>query len=151
MNRRLIKRGIVGILALFLVWNAVNGYAQILKRTTLEVSNLSCGYCLSRIDAKLSGFQAYAGMNADLRQGVVVVDHQASLEGEAIASAITELGYPAKAVSTRDISKDPDSISNQRKSAYSCCGGGSAKYSGCPVSATAWKRLLNIRSEKQAD
>jgi len=145
MNRRLIKGGIVGILALFLVWNAVSGYAQGLKRTTLEVSNLSCGYCLSRIDAKLSEFQAYAGMDADLRQGVVVVEHQSSLEGEKIASAITELGYPAKVVSTQDISKDTGTLSEQRKSAYSCCGGKGAKYSGCPASASAWKRLLNIQ------
>jgi len=130
---------IFGLLAAVCIFIAMNSFAAGLKQTTLEVSNLSCGSCLSRIDDTLKGYAGYSKLGADLRQGIVVVEHESTLKEQTIAKAISDIGYPAKVVAEKEISKAPNLFQGQG-AGYGCCGGRS---SGCSASASTWKRLFN--------
>lgn len=131
---------IIGLLAMACIFIGVNSFAANLKQTTLEVSNLSCGSCLSRIDDTLKGHAGYSKLGADLRQGIVVVEHESTLKEQTIAKAISDIGYPAKVVAEKEISKAPNLFKGQG-AGYGCCGGG--RSSGCSASASTWKRLFN--------
>ena len=92
---------ITGILIILLLAAAAN--ADSVQRTVLRVENMTCGYCLSRINNKLSDFEGMMGMRANLRQGIVTVDHRFSLEGGEIVGAITSLGYPASIMAQSEV------------------------------------------------
>ena len=132
---------IIGILAMVCILVGFNSFAASLKQTTLEVSNLSCGSCLSRIDDALRDHTGYSKLDADLRQGIVIVEHETSLEEQTIAKAISDIGYPAKVVSGKKASVTSDP-SNGGRASFGCCSGGS-RNSGCSASASTWKRLFN--------
>jgi copper chaperone CopZ len=132
---------VIGLLATASILIGINGFGANLKQTTLEVSNLSCGSCLTRIDDTLKTYTGYSKLGADLRQGIVVVEHEAALEGQVIAKAITDIGYPAKVVADKELTQRPDLFKNQG-AGYGCCGGG-GRSSGCSASASTWKRLFN--------
>jgi copper chaperone CopZ len=132
---------VIGVLAMVCILVGFNSFAASLKQTTLNVSNLSCGSCLSRIDDALRDYTGYSKLDADLRQGIVIVEHEASLEEQTIAKTISDIGYPAKVVGGKNasVTSDPSSGGNTR---YGCCSGG-ARNSGCSASASTWKRLFN--------
>ena len=44
-----------GLLVVVSILIGINGFGASLKQATLEVSNLSCGSCLTRIDDALNG------------------------------------------------------------------------------------------------
>ena len=132
---------IIGLLVTTCILIGINSFGANLKQTTLEVSNLSCGSCLSRIDDTLKGYPGYSKLGADLGRGIVVVEHDSTLNEQIIAKAITDIGYPAKVVTEKEISDTPDLFKGQG-SGYGCCRGGS-RNSGCPASASTWKRLFN--------
>ena len=60
------------IMSLLLVAHA---YATTVQRSNFIVENLSCTSCLSTIEAELKSMPGALGMDADLRQGRVTVDH----------------------------------------------------------------------------
>jgi len=64
-------------------------------RTFFKVDNLSCGACISKINAKLKTFKGYISLLVNLDQGLVAVDHTQNLTDGKIAEAITAHGYPA--------------------------------------------------------
>jgi len=130
----------IGLLVTACIFIGINSFAASLKQTTFEVSNLSCGSCLSRIDETLKSYTGYSKLGADLRQGIVVVEHESSLKEQTIAKAISDIGYPAKTVAEKKTSKAPSLFQGQG-AGYGCCGGG--KSSGCSASASTWKRLFN--------
>lgn len=132
---------VIGLLVTVCILIGFNSFGANLKQTTLEVSNLSCGSCLSRIDDTLKTYTGYSKLGADLRRGIVVVEHEASLEEQVIAKAITDIGYPAKVVTGKAVTDKPDLFGNQG-AGYSCCGGG-GRSGGCSASASTWKRLFN--------
>jgi copper chaperone CopZ len=138
---------IIGLLATVCIFIGVNSFAASLKQTTLEVSNLSCGSCLSRIDDTLKGYPGYSKLGADLRQGIVVVEHESTLKEQTIAKAISDIGYPAKVVAEKEKSKAPNLFPGQG-AGYGCCGGG--RSSGCSASASTWKRLFNRQPAAQS-
>jgi copper chaperone CopZ len=123
-----------------------------LSRTTMKVSNLYCGSCLTHIDATLQKMSDVVGLRGDLAQGIVQVDHQPALSGEKIAAIITELGYPARIVSEDNVtSQDSFATSSQDGYAASCCSVGARSYGcgsagsqryGCSASSAAWKKLF---------
>jgi copper chaperone CopZ len=131
---------IIGLLATACIFISIRSFADSLKQTTFEVSNLSCGSCLSRIDDTLKGYAGYSKLGADLRQGIVVVEHGLTLKEQTIAKAISDIGYPAKVVAEKEIKKAPDLFKGQG-AGYGCCGG--SRSSGCSASASTWKRLFN--------
>ena len=136
---------IIGLLVTAGVLIGINSFAESLRQTTFEVSNLSCGSCLSRIDDALKGYAGYSRLGADLRQGIIVVEHETALKEQAIAKAITDIGYPAKVVDGKEISSTSDLFRDQRAN-YGCCGGGTGS-SGCSASASTWKRLFSRQPE----
>ena len=131
---------VIGLLVAGCILIGINSFGANLKQTTLEVSNLSCGSCLSRIDDALKAYEGYSKLGADLRQGIVVVEHESTLNEQIIAKAITDIGYPAKIVTEKEISGAPDLFKGQG-GGYGCCGG--SRNSSCSASASTWKRLFN--------
>ena len=65
-------------------------------RTVFKVSNLSCGGCISKINAELKKHDGYIGVKVNFDNGLVAVDHRQNLTDHEIRKAITSLGYPAK-------------------------------------------------------
>ena len=106
---------------------------------------LSCSSCLTNIEAKLKTMPQTIGMNAYLRKGVVIVDHQSDLNGNTIAGAITTLGYPAKVVSTNKISAQ-EALATGAKSGTGkkiLTGSGCNTRGPCNASSASWKNLYN--------
>lgn len=87
-------------------------WAEDTRRTVFKVSNLSCGTCAGKIDAKLKAFEGYIGMLANIDKGLVAVDHRQSLTDGDISEAITSLGYPTRVVSESEYNQS-ESISSE--------------------------------------
>ena len=132
---------VFGLLVAGCILIGINSFATNLEQTTFEVSNLSCGACLSRIDDALKGHAGYSKLGADLQRGIVVVEHESTLNEAVIAQAITDIGYPARIATEKETSRAPGLFKDQG-SASGCCGGG-GRNSGCSASASTWKRLFN--------
>jgi copper chaperone CopZ len=161
---------------LLTIFFAAAANADLIQRTVLRVEKMTCGYCLSQIDKKLNGFDGMVGMRANLRRGIVAVDHQPPLEGGDVADAITSLGYPASIIAQSEIEEEK-AFSASSAGQYGGCGGGGAPaasgyesdgnaplapdqrdaYSGgcrlqrsggcCGASASAWKEVYRRYSE----
>lgn len=118
---------------------AVYANAATMKRSNFIVGNLSCTSCLANIEAELKGMPGAVGMDADLRQGRVTVDHLDTLNHEQIAAAISGLGYPAAMEWTATL---PEQNTNRfsGKSRYSGgCSSGGCGTGGDGSRPTAWK------------
>ncbi len=102
-----------------------------LRETSLQVSNLSCGSCLANIDGELRQYDGMAGMDADLAGGIVVVSHTDELSPQKIASAITNIGYPARIIVSQAAGAEiPGKPGAQRRSGG--CGGCGPRGCGLP-------------------
>jgi copper chaperone CopZ len=110
------------------------------QRTSYIVSNLSCSSCLATIEAELKGLSGTIGMDADLQQGRVIVDHQPELDNEKIALAITNVGYPAEVDWTATV-PDKNVTRYQQRSEYSsgCSSGGCGSSGGPGTGPSVWK------------
>ncbi len=142
--------------------------AEELSRTTLAVEGLTCVFCLTKISGKLMGASGVEGVRGDIRRGFVMVDHRPFLSGEAIAGAVTGIGYPARIESTVKIdgqnafsSGPADRTARSRRldgGARSDNGrsgdGGRGCFScnrRCGASAAAWKMLFQGPADKQEE
>lgn len=110
-------------------------------RTTLQVQNLSCGACLAKIETELSTLEGMVGMDADLSQGLVIVDHQAPLVAPTIAYVISDLGYPARVVSGNAVSGDRSGRVDQKQKSAVGAGCGGCGPGGCGANVSTWKKL----------
>jgi copper chaperone CopZ len=133
------------------VWNTKIPTNKAVNRTTFQVSNLSCISCLANIEAKLKTMPQTIGMNAYLRKGVVIVDHDSTLNGNTIAGAITTLGYPAKVVSTNKISAQKALAEGAKSGKRNriLAGSGCNTRGPCNATSTSWKKLYNRYVGKQ--
>ena len=102
-NQKIIILAITAILILF---QRQEAFAGDIKRTTLLVSNLVCVSCLSRIEIELKSLVGTIGMISNLRKRIVTVDHKLFLGEKEIAGAITNIGYPARIISTTTLAKN---------------------------------------------
>ena len=120
------------------------------QRTSYVVSNLSCSSCLATIEAELKGLPGTIGMDADLQQGRVIVDHQPELGYELIASTITNAGYPAKVDWTATV-PDQKAIRYTESSKYSsgCGSGGCGSSGGAGSGPAVWN--TEIPADKTAN
>jgi len=126
----------VGLLFLTAVLStAWNLSAAEFSRTRLKVENLSCSSCLYAINAELQKEEGMVEMDADLRQGLVTVDHGAPLDSARIAGVISNLGYPATVLESAALTEE--------ELKQSRVAGASATAAGCRCSASgsAWKQL----------
>ncbi len=155
MNKGLKTTFLTALLILAIVLSGSNISAEVLKRTSVQVKNITCESCLTLIGSKLRGLRGTVGMKADLKQGLVVVDHKPLLDGKKIARAISVLGYPAEIISSTDIDEESALIFPEvDRSAYGRCRCNGIGRSGyCGGSASSWKRLYRIYfgDEKKAD
>ncbi len=122
------KMLMAGILITLFFAAAAN--AEVIQRTVLRVENMTCGYCLSQIDKKLNGYDGMMGMRANLRRGIVAVDHQSPLEGGDVADAITSLGYPASIIAQSEVEEEKAFSASSANRYGGCGGGGSPAASG---------------------
>ena len=137
----------VAVLGLFFAILSLDALAEGLNRTILEVKNLYCSSCLSRINAALAELDGFTGMSADLYQGEVVIDHQAALSGADIAEFVAALGYPAKVLREGVIDSEPEVVTTQTGQGkwYSKgvgCSGCNGSYS-CGGTASAWQAFYS--------
>jgi copper chaperone CopZ len=109
---------------LLILFSATIAYGTTVKRTSLQVNNLSCTSCLTTIEEGLMGLRGALGMTGDLRTGVIIVDHEPALADETIAEAITGIGYPATVDWNADIAADQTfTFGSTPRSAAGCNGG----------------------------
>ena len=135
------KRLTIALTNLLMAAMLVSGVqAAGVQRTSYIVSNLSCSSCLATIEAELKGLPGTIGMDANLQQGRVVVDHQPELDYEKIASAITNVGYPAKVDWTATV-PDQNVTRYPQRSKYSsgCSSGGCGSSGGAGAGPSVWK------------
>jgi len=133
----------VAVLWAFFATPSLDVLAAGLNRTTLEVKNLNCGFCLSKISNTLTSLDGFEGMSADLYKREVVIDHQPTLSGSDISEAVTALGYPSRVL--RETVVDTDAGDTTAKTGlekwYSKgvgCSGCAASYS-CGGTASTWQ------------
>lgn len=105
---------------------------QTTQRAVFKVDNMTCGACLSKINAELEPLEGFTGMGANLLRKMVAVDFITPLTPEKIGLAITNLGYPAT-LDEVDVIGEKETFaymqSQRGGSGYGsggCCGGGSA-------------------------
>jgi len=84
------------------------------RRTVFKVNNLSCGVCIGKINTKLKTFDGYIGMLANIKKGLVAVDHRQNLIDSKISDAITSIGYPAKVASESEYDQQKSVSSESR-------------------------------------
>jgi len=136
-NRKIIAALASLALSLFLVAQA---YAATVQRSNFIVGNLSCTSCLATIEAELKGLPGALGMDADLSQGRVTVDHLSSLDNEQIATTISNLGYPATMEWTGTLPEQYTKRFAQESNYRSgCSSGGCGVSGGAGAGQTAWK------------
>jgi copper chaperone CopZ len=136
-NKKIITALSSLLLGVFLVGQA---YAASVQRSNFIVENLSCTSCLATIEAELKGVTGVLGMDADLRQGRVTVDHLSSLDYEQIAANISNLGYPARVDWTATVpEKSSNKFAGESNYRSGCSSGGCGVSGGAGAGQTAWK------------
>ena len=136
-NKKIIVALSSLLLSFFLVAHA---YAETVQRSNFTVGNLSCTSCLATIEAELKGMPGVLGMDADLRSGRVNVDHRSSVGYEQIATAISNLGYPAAMEWTATVpDQNTNKFAQQNKYRSGCSSGGCGSSGGAGAGPTAWK------------
>lgn len=128
---------LVGVLFLTALLATAGGTlsAAEVSRTRLKVENLSCSSCLYAINDELQKEEGMVAMDADLRQGLVTVDHAPPLDSERIAGVISNLGYPATVLESAALAEE------QLKQDQVARAPGAAAGCSCSASGFAWKQL----------
>jgi copper chaperone CopZ len=62
-------------------------------QTTIKVSGMTCGHCISAVTMELSLLPTVTEVNVDLESGQVEITSDEVLDQAKIASAIDEAGY----------------------------------------------------------
>ncbi len=87
---------IAGPLFILFIFISSFAAAEDSRRTCFKVDNMSCGYCIAKINNKLKTFDGVVDILVNLDQGLVIVDHRQDLTDSQIAEAVTSIGYPAR-------------------------------------------------------
>lgn len=62
-------------------------------QTTINVSGMTCGHCVSAVTMELSLLTSVTEVEVDLESGQVTITSDAALDEAQIAAAIDEAGY----------------------------------------------------------
>ncbi len=92
---------ILSILIIFITVGS-SGWVYGSTKTTFQVANLSCSSCLADIASNLQQVEGALGMKADLRQGLIVIEHDDQMAAGRIAEIISSLGYPAQVAADKE-------------------------------------------------
>ncbi len=106
-----------------------------------KVDNLSCSVCLDSIDSALRQLPGTLGLDADLANQVVFVDHQKELSEEEIGEKITAAGYPASLLGSGRKVRATGSSGSVAESAAGWNSGCNRR--SCGATAKEWKQLFN--------
>lgn len=69
-----------------------------MNQTQLNVNGMSCASCVRHINQALTAIDGVREVDVRLREGRVLVRHEANVETEALRSAVEEAGYGAEIV-----------------------------------------------------
>jgi Cu+-exporting ATPase len=61
----------------------------------LEVTGMTCDHCRKRVEDALNAVAGVYGAFVDLGEGVAEVDHDATVDTEALVAAVKNAGYDA--------------------------------------------------------
>jgi copper chaperone len=67
-----------------------------MERTTLKVSNISCGHCVMAIQRRLGETEGVYGVEGDLERREITVEWDAPATLKKIKAALEEISYPAE-------------------------------------------------------
>jgi copper chaperone CopZ len=62
-------------------------------QTTINVSGMTCGHCVSAVTMELSLLASVTEVDVDLESGQVTINSDAALDPDQLATAIDEAGY----------------------------------------------------------
>ena len=62
-------------------------------QTTINVSGMTCGHCVSAVTMELSLLASVTEVEVDLESGQVTISSDAALDQAQLATAIDEAGY----------------------------------------------------------
>ena len=62
-------------------------------QTTINVSGMTCGHCVSAVTMELSLLASVTEVEVDLESGQVTITSEAALEQAQLATAIDDAGY----------------------------------------------------------
>jgi copper chaperone CopZ len=62
-------------------------------QTTINVSGMTCGHCVSAVTMELSLLPSVTEVDVDLESGQVTISSDAALDQAQLATAIDEAGY----------------------------------------------------------
>jgi copper chaperone CopZ len=62
-------------------------------QTTINVSGMTCGHCVSAVTMELSLLPSVTEVEVDLESGQVTISSDAALDQAQLATAIDEAGY----------------------------------------------------------
>ena len=62
-------------------------------KTTIKVSGMTCGHCVSAVTMELSLLPSVTEVDVDLESGQVTITSDTALEQTQLATAIDEAGY----------------------------------------------------------
>lgn len=65
------------------------------KETLLKVDGMSCPSCVHHVDVALKDVDGVSKVSVRLRQGEVLVQHDADTAVESLVEALSEAGYEA--------------------------------------------------------
>ena len=63
------------------------------KETLLKVDGMSCGSCVHHVDVALKDVDGVSKVDVRLRQGEVLVQHDADTAVESLVKALADAGY----------------------------------------------------------
>lgn len=63
------------------------------KETLLKVDGMSCGSCVRHVDVALKDVDGVSKVDVRLRQGEVLVQHDADTAVESLVKALADAGY----------------------------------------------------------
>ena len=61
--------------------------------TTYSVSGMTCGHCVSAVDAEVSALADVTDVQVDLETGSVTVTSSTPIDEDAVRAAVEEAGY----------------------------------------------------------
>lgn len=77
------------------------------KSIVLNVSNMTCGSCVSKISSSLAKIDGVGDVSVNLENGTAKVNYASSkVQPELLIAAITKAGFPAKFADSKDLTTD---------------------------------------------
>jgi copper chaperone len=58
-----------------------------------EVKGMTCGHCVSAVQAEVGEIDGVTGVDVDLGRGLVTVTSDAALDDDVVRAAVDEAGY----------------------------------------------------------